>query len=406
MHKNQYQSSNKHENVGNQSQPVIHNNHFSVSTKILTIFDISSFFIIFFTDEQDKQNSGTTFQAYNIVLIPIYRIFANRDLCDHMDSRKKILVLINPISGTSNKDYLPETIRQKIDTSLFNLSIRFTQRPNHAYQLAKEAATNGYYGVIAVGGDGTVNETASALCGTETALGIVPNGSGNGLARHLGIPLNIAEALTIINSCNIKQYDYCTANQHPFFCTCGVGFDAQVSAKFAKNGKRGPFSYVKSAVLEYLKYRPQSYKIITPDGVITEKAFIIACGNASQYGNNAYITPNADMQDGLIDVTVILPITPFDTAILGILLFSKHIDQDTNIISFRTPSLTIERVKSGIMHLDGETVMMPENIEIKCHHLGLNVFTPEKRHEKSTIFNTIETGFWDFVNSIRSELKV
>ena len=153
-----------------------------------------------------------------------------------MDSRKKILVLINPISGTSNKDYLPETIRQKIDTSLFNLSIRFTQRPNHAYQLAKEAATNGYYGVIAVGGDGTVNETASALCGTETALGIVPNGSGNGLARHLGIPLDIAEALTIISSCNIKQYDYCTANQHPFFCTCGVGFDAQVSAKFAKNG--------------------------------------------------------------------------------------------------------------------------------------------------------------------------
>lgn len=320
--------------------------------------------------------------------------------------KKQILALINPISGTANKDYLPETIRQVVDSSIFDLSIRFTQRPNHAYQLAKEAAGNGYYGVIAVGGDGTVNETASALCDTDTALGIVPNGSGNGLARHLDIPMDINEALEIINSRNIGQYDYCTANDHPFFCTCGVGFDAQVSAKFAKSGKRGPLSYVKSAVSEYLKYRPQSYRITSPEGTIAEKAFIIACGNASQYGNNAYITPNADMQDGLIDVTVILPITPLDTAMLGILLFSRHIDQDTNIISFRTPSLTIERDKSGIMHLDGETMMMPEKIEIRCHHLGLKVFTPAKSRPKVTIFNTIESGFWDFVNAIRSELNV
>lgn len=320
--------------------------------------------------------------------------------------KKQILALINPISGTANKDYLPETIRQVVDSSIFDLSIRFTQRPNHAYQLAKEAAGNGYYGVIAVGGDGTVNETASALCDTGTALGIVPNGSGNGLARHLDIPMDINEALEIINNRNIGQYDYCTANNHPFFCTCGVGFDAQVSAKFAKSGKRGPLSYVKSAVSEYLKYRPQSYRITSPEGTIAEKAFIIACGNASQYGNNAYIAPNADMQDGLIDVTVILPITPLDTAMLGILLFSRHIDQDTNIISFRTPSLTIERDKSGIMHLDGETMMMPEKIEIRCHHLGLKVFTPAKSRPKVTIFNTIESGFWDFVNAIRSELNV
>lgn len=323
-----------------------------------------------------------------------------------MEQKKQLLAIINPISGTSSKDYLPETIRQQIDTSVFDLSIRYTQYPNHAMQMAAEAAGNGFYGVIAIGGDGTVNETASALCNTDTALGIIPNGSGNGLARHLDIPLSILDALKVINNCNIGQYDYCTANEHPFFCTCGVGFDAQVSEKFAKSGKRGPFSYVKSAVSEYLKYRSQSYTITTPDGVITEKAFLIACGNASQYGNNAYITPNANMQDGLIDVTVILPITPFDTAMLGLLLFSKHIDQDTNIISFRTPALTIRRDKPEIMHLDGETIMMPEKIEIKCHHNALKVFTPLKTPEKANIFNTIESGFWDFVNSIRTELNV
>ena len=204
----------------------------------------------------------------------------------------------------------------------------------------------------------------------------------------------------------MHAFDYCTANEHPFFCTCGVGFDAQVSAKFAKDGKRGPIGYVKSAVSEYLKYRSKEYKITTPDGVISERAFIIACGNASQYGNNAYITPNADMQDGMIDVTVILPITPLDTAMLGLLLFSKHIDQDTNIISFRTPSLKIERATEGIMHIDGETIMMPREIDIQCHPRGLKVFVPTKSSERNNIFSTIGNGFWDFVNSIRTELNI
>ena len=318
----------------------------------------------------------------------------------------KLHFIVNPVAGGTRAIDKFGAVKGMLDDMRFPYTYEFTQCKGHGRELARAAAEHGEKYIIAVGGDGTVNETASALCDTDTALGIVPNGSGNGLARHLDIPMDINEALEIINSRNIGQYDYCTANDHPFFCTCGVGFDAQVSAKFAKSGKRGPLSYVKSAVSEYLKYRPQSYRITSPEGTIAEKAFIIACGNASQYGNNAYISPNADMQDGLIDVTVILPITPLDTAMLGILLFSRHIDQDTNIISFRTPSLTIERDKSGIMHLDGETMMMPEKIEIRCHHLGLKVFTPAKSRPKVTIFNTIESGFWDFVNAIRSELNV
>lgn len=323
-----------------------------------------------------------------------------------MECRKKILALINPISGTAGKDYLPGLIEKQLDTGRFELAIRYTQRANHAYHLAKQACEEGCYGVLAIGGDGTVNETASALCNTETVLGIIPNGSGNGLARHLGIPMDIPKALGIINETHIQRLDYCTANGHPFFCTCGVGFDAQVSAKFAKEGKRGPIGYVKSAVSEYLKYRSQEYRITTPDGIITERAFLIACGNASQYGNNAYIAPNADMQDGLIDVTVILPITPFDTALLGALLFSRHIDQDTNIISFRTPSLKIERKEAGIMHIDGETLMAKASIDICCHSNGLKVFTPAQIPGKTNIFTSIESGFWNFVNSIRSELNV
>lgn len=321
-----------------------------------------------------------------------------------MATNRKYLALINPISGTGKKDYLPEVLRNRFEG--LDLTIRFTQRANHAYDLAKQAAADKFYAVIAIGGDGTVNEVASALCHTETRLGIIPNGSGNGLARHLRIPMATDKAIDVILDDVVDKIDHCTANSHPFFCTCGVGFDAQVSEKFAKSKRRGPLSYVKSAIGEYLRYRSQRYKITTPDGIITERAFLIACGNASQYGNNAYIAPNADMHDGLIDVTVVLPITPLDTAVLGILLFSKHIDQDTNIISFRTPSLTIEREREGILHLDGEPVMTGKTIEIICHPQSLNVFTALTPQSKSNIFTTIESSFWDFISSIRSELNV
>ena len=324
-----------------------------------------------------------------------------------MDTRKKLLAVINPISGTANKQYIPETITEVMDESKWDVMIRLTQRPGHATDLAKQAIKQGYYGVLAIGGDGTINEVAAALRDSDTALGIIPNGSGNGLARHLNIPIDVKRALEEINNDRIEQFDYCMANQHPFFCTCGVGFDAHVSAKFAESKKRGPMSYLKNTLVEYLRYRSEEYSIETADQVLTERAFVIACGNASQYGNNAFITPNASMQDGLIDVTLIQPFTPLDTAVLGILLFTKHIDQDTNIQSFRTPSLTIHRPKAGVMHIDGEPMMMEADIEVKCVHNGIKIFLPKDGGEnKKTFISPIEEGFWNFVTTVRSELNI
>ena len=324
-----------------------------------------------------------------------------------MDTRKKLLAVINPISGTANKQYIPETITEVMDELKWDVMIRFTQRPGHATDLAKQAIKQGYYGVLAIGGDGTINEVAAALRDSDTALGIIPNGSGNGLARHLNIPIDVKRALEEINNDRIEQFDYCMANQHPFFCTCGVGFDAHVSAKFAESKKRGPMSYLKNTLVEYLRYRSEEYSIETADQVLTERAFVIACGNASQYGNNAFITPNASMQDGLIDVTLIQPFTPLDTAVLGILLFTKHIDQDTNIQSFRTPSLTIHRPKAGVMHIDGEPMMMEADIEVKCVHNGIKIFLPKDGGEnKKTFITPIEEGFWNFVTTVRSELNI
>ena len=324
-----------------------------------------------------------------------------------MAGKRKILAVINPISGTSNKEFMPETIARCIDPDKFDVVVRFTQHASHATLLTEEAIKEGFYGVIAVGGDGTINEVAAALRDSSTALGIIPCGSGNGLARHLGIPMNVEKALEIINLDNIESLDYCTANDRPFFCTCGVGFDAHVSQKFAEARKRGPLSYIQKTLVEYLKYRCKTYSIEMNDRVVTEKAFVIACGNASQYGNNAFITPRASMHDGLIDVTVIHPFTPLDTAVLGVLLFTRHIDQDTNINTFRTSELTIHRPKPDVMHIDGEPIMMNADIHIKCHKAGIKIFLPVgDGDEKKSLLKPIENGFWDFVTTIREELNI
>ena len=324
-----------------------------------------------------------------------------------MAGKRKILAVINPISGTSNKEFMPETIARCIDPDKFDVVVRFTQHASHATLLTEEAIKEGFYGVIAVGGDGTINEVAAALRDSSTALGIIPCGSGNGLARHLGIPMNVEKALEIINLDNIEALDYCTANDRPFFCTCGVGFHAHVSQKFAAARKRGPLSYIQKTLVEYLKYRCKTYSIEMNDRVVTEKAFVIACGNASQYGNNAFITPRASMHDGLIDVTVIHPFTPLDTAVLGVLLFTRHIDQDTNINTFRTSELTIHRPKPDVMHIDGEPIMMDADIHIKCHKAGIKIFLPVgDGDEKKSLLKPIENGFWDFVTTIREELNI
>lgn len=320
--------------------------------------------------------------------------------------KKRLIAIINPISGTSKKEYVPETLERLIDKDKFDLTIRFTQRQGHATILTKEAIEQEYYGVIAVGGDGTINEVASALCDSNTALGIIPCGSGNGLARHLGVPVNISKAIQIINTDNVESLDYCTVNDLPFFCTCGVGFDAHVSEKFAQGHKRGPLSYVQNALLEYLKYRPQKYVIEMGDNIVTEEAFLIACGNASQYGNNAFITPKASMHDGLIDVTVLHPFTPLDTAILGVLLFTKHIDQDLNINTYRTPELTIKRSKPGVMHIDGDPVMMQADLHIKCHKAGIKMLLPVTDSVDKSFLSSLEEYFWEFVSTVRGELKI
>ncbi|MBO5540363.1 MAG: diacylglycerol kinase family lipid kinase [Muribaculaceae bacterium] len=288
----------------------------------------------------------------------------------------KILAIINPISGIGGKGKMPALIKSKLDAERFDLEVVFTERPGHATLLAQDAAADGCDIVLAVGGDGTINEVGRALCGTDTALAILPCGSGNGLARHLHIPMNAEKALETLNNGVIDLVDYGTVNNHPFFCTCGVGFDAQVSYKFANEDTRGLVTYIKTTISEYFRYRAQHYRITIDGSTIEEKAFVIACCNAAQYGNNALVAPRASMQDGKIDLTVIHSFNLGEAALLSARLFTSNIDRDRHVSIYRGRDIIIERDDEDVMHIDGDPVMMPEVLHITCHPSAMRVVVP------------------------------
>lgn len=316
-------------------------------------------------------------------------------------SGKRYLLIINPISGTGNKRGLAETVRNCLSRDGVSVETVFTGGKGDATKFAAQAVTAGFDAVIAAGGDGTVNETATALCGTGVTLGIIPSGSGNGLARHLNIPVDSQASLDVIAKGYAVSCDYATVNGRPFFCTFGVGFDAAVSDAFARQSRRGKFMYVKSALEEYMKFNPQVYTISANGKTITEEAFLVACCNASQYGNNAYIAPKANITDGLLDITIIHAGTPLDAAMVGVDLFTGYLDRNTMIHTFRAPSAVIYRTDEGPAHLDGEPVTMDNIMDVKCHRHSLRIFTPENSPEFRPIITPVSSFFRDLGNAVK-----
>lgn len=295
-------------------------------------------------------------------------------------NKQRLLLIINPISGTSKKEGLAEHLTRRLTDSLgMSVDVKITGGKDDANRFATEAVEQGYYGVIAVGGDGTVNEVARALCNSDVALGIIPTGSGNGLARHLEIPVDVNLSLDVITQNNVLACDYATVNDIPFFCTFGMGFDAAVSDRFARQKKRGKMMYVKSALEEFIKYRPKEYTIRANGKEITQKAFLVACCNASQYGNNAYIAPSANMSDGLLDIIIIHAGSPISTAMIGVDLFTGYINRNTLIQRFQAPSAIISRNDSGSAHIDGDHVELGNLLDVKCHKEKLKIFVPISR---------------------------
>ena len=321
------------------------------------------------------QQPGASFldDLYYICLLGISQ---NQLRCMNGADKKNIAFIVNPKSGTQGKDHILKLVDERLDKDKYRAEVLYTGYAGHAVEIAARKAEESAWAVVAVGGDGTINEIARSLVHTRTALGIVPCGSGNGLARHLQIPMEPKKAVDILNEGVRLAVDYGKINDVPFFCTCGVGFDAFVSLKFSQAGKRGPLTYLEKTLVESLKYRPETYELEIDGSTTRYKAFLIACGNASQYGNNAYITPQATLDDGLLDVTILEPFTVLDVPALSFQLFNRTIDQNSRIKTFRCRKLCIHRSKPGVAHFDGDPVMMGKDIEVDIVQKGLHVIVP------------------------------
>ena len=319
-----------------------------------------------------------------------------------MEEKKRIVFILNPISGTHSKKEIPGLIDKLLDKEQFDYELRLTEYAGHAAEIAKESAAEGIDVVVAIGGDGTVNEVARSLVHTETALGIIPCGSGNGLARHLCLPLDIKSAIQIINACRIDDFDYGVINGLPFFCTCGMGFDAFISLKFAEAGKRGPITYVENVLKEGLNYRPETYEVEDEMGAKRYKAFLIACANASQYGNNAYIAPGATMKDGEMDVVIMEPFDVLDAPQIAADLFMKTFGNNSKIKTFRTKSLRIHRETEGAIHYDGDPIMTGKDVDVHIEHMGIKIVTNPEAVEDNSQPNFLLNAFSDFFNNINN----
>lgn len=292
-------------------------------------------------------------------------------------TRKRILFIVNPISGTRGKESILHTINNTIDNETFEPEILFTRKKGDALQIISEKIAEGFKYFVAVGGDGTVNEVGSAIINTDCVMGIIPLGSGNGLARHLRIPLDAAKAIQVINKLRVESIDYGLVNGLPFFCTCGVGFDAHIGYRFAKEKGRGFFNYVKVALTDFISYKPKKYKVkLDSTQKMKVKAFLITCANASQYGNNAYIAPNADIQDGLLDIAIMSPINLLQAPAIGAMLFTRTINKSTVLQTGKAQKVVIKRKREDVVHFDGEPIIMDRKIRITVVKKGLRIIVP------------------------------
>ncbi|MDF2457190.1 MAG: hypothetical protein K0R51_3183 [Cytophagaceae bacterium] len=287
-----------------------------------------------------------------------------------------ITFIINPTSGTGKSKSIPALIHSYFPTTGNTYRIRFTEYAGHAKMIVNEEIANGTRIIVAVGGDGTVNEVASCLLHSQAALGIVPTGSGNGLARHLNIPMNATQALQVIAEGQVTAIDSGEVNGHPFFCTAGVGFDATVAERFSKIKGRGFYNYIKACLSEYRSYSPE--KITDSDGV-PYQGFLLTVCNANQYGNNAFICPSALLNDGKLDLVQVSKIPLFQLPFFLFQLLNKQLDRNQFATKKSFSSLTLKRKVPGPLHIDGDPVAHATALSFKCVPKSLNILIPSTK---------------------------
>jgi len=292
--------------------------------------------------------------------------------------KKRVLFIVNPVSGPNSNSEVEfaDQVSANIDVATIDYQILVTACEQHASELSRNAVDQNTDIVVAVGGDGTINEVASSLIGSDTALGIIPAGSGNGLAHHLNIPFNIAEAISLINKGSLLNIDTVSVNDKPFLSIAGIGFDALVADKFAGNTTRGMMTYVKIVSAEYRKYRPLNYELSIDGNKNKYKALLISFANSDQFGYNTSIAPEARIDDGFMDVCIVKKIPLYSMPFVLLLLAIRKIHWTSFVQIIKAREVLVHSSDELIVNIDGEPVTMRGPLKISLIPHSLKVIIP------------------------------
>lgn len=292
--------------------------------------------------------------------------------------KKRVLFIVNPASGPhhNSAEEFASLVSEFVDTTIFDFHIEITQYARHASELSKAAVENKVDIVVAVGGDGTLNEVAGELINTKTVLGIIPAGSGNGLARHLNIPLEMGQAISVINKGQLLNMDTIKVNDIPYLSIAGIGFDAFVAEKFAGNSTRGFRTYFNIVSTEYYYYKPQEYELLIDGNAEVHKALFISFANSDQFGYNTSIAPNARVDDGLMDICIVQKIPLYSIPFTAPLLFIKQVHRSIFVNIIKAKEVTVNTERTLIVNIDGEPVSLKGPLHFCINPHSLNVIIP------------------------------
>lgn len=294
--------------------------------------------------------------------------------------KEKILFIVNPISGHHDKSRFSSIVEKWIDKDKYDHTIQLTEYGGHATALTQQAIKDDYDIIVAVGGDGTINEVATNMIGARQTFAIVPYGSGNGLARHLHLPLKPKKVITeVINKGVKSKIDTATMNGVPYISIAGVGFDAIIADYFAKDPNRGFKTYFKLITEKYFKFKPEKYHLILDDKeAIDCEPLFVSFANSNQFGFNAAVSPHASLNDGLIDVCIFKKPNLLAVPYVAERLMTQHIDKTHFVEIHKAGKIKVLREKEDIANIDGEAIMMPKDVLIEIKPLSLNILLPNK----------------------------
>jgi diacylglycerol kinase (ATP) len=297
---------------------------------------------------------------------------------------RKFIYLINPISGTKNKKEILNVVEKKTAQHHIPFEILHTNPGGDYIYLKEKIIAEKITDVVICGGDGTVNQVAKALLGIHVSIGIIPLGSGNGLAFTVKIPVNINKALDIIFSGKASSIDAFLINGSFSCLLSGLGFDALVAHDFATNHKRGLATYVKKSFVHYFKVLPYHFEFINKEKALSTEAYFISIANGNQFGNHVTIAPKASLSDGLLDIVVVKKMNKFKLVLLALrqTRFGKVMEYEeknfkaSNVFYFQTDRLTINNPSLAPLHIDGEPAQTSAKLNIEIIRNAFKLIQP------------------------------